>query len=604
MSDFAPTVDRRSRSAGKPANPKILMIVLSAMVAAVLAAPAFRTGVFDAMSTDDAMRLVEVRDLIAGQSWFDLVQHRLDPPGASMHWSRVIDGPLAAVILILKPLLGMHGAETVTLFLWPTLLLAAVLLLAPAIAGRMCGGGDRPAAQLAAVILTALSVPALVHFRAGAIDHHNVQIVLLLALVLLTSRIEQSVACAGLAGGAAALSLAIGVEMLPAIAAICLTVFGLLIWRGTAVSRPIFMFGAALAGSSLLLAGLLLPPHSLAAPVCDAFGGPFLLLMAGGGGTLMIVVGVDRWHCSLPARLVAGSIAGVFVVGPFFWLFPGCLASPVAMIDPLVTSFWFNRVAENMSFASILQLAPQKLAGLYGFPILSLGFAIAALLRSDTPARFQWTVAVVSLLALIGISIWEIRGSAGATSVAAPIFAASLASLWPARAYGRKLLIIALAASPTSLVLAGVAAGPLIARVVKPASMMARQDPVASCQTVSGVAPLAQLARGRVMAPIDLGPAILAATGHEIFAAPYHRNNDGNLAMIQAMLAPPQAARGVLTDRHVTYVVICRGGPDQADFLKLAPDGLAARLGRGDTPDFLEPLTRDPAANLSIWRMR
>jgi hypothetical protein len=106
------------------------------------------------------------------------------------------------------------------------------------------------------------------------------------------------------------------------------------------------------------------------------------------------------------------------------------------------------------------------------------------------------------------------------------------------------------------------------------------------------------------MAPIDLGPAILAATGHEIFAAPYHRNNDGNLAMIQAMLAPPQAARGVLTDRHVTYVVICRGGPDQADFLKLAPDGLAARLGRGDTPDFLEPLTRDPAANLSIWRMR
>ena len=604
MSDFAPTADRRSRIAGKPASPEVLMLVLSVMVVAVLAAPAIRTGVFDAMSTDDAMRLVEVRDLIAGQGWFDLVQHRLDPPGASMHWSRVIDAPLAALILILKPLLGIHGAEAVTLFLWPTLLLAAILLLAPAIAGRMCGGGDRQAARLAAVILATLSVPALIHFRAGAIDHHNVQIVLLLALVLLTSHIEQSVACAGLAGVAASLSLAIGVEMLPAIAAICLAVFGLLIWRGTAVSRPIFMFGAALAGSSLLLAGLLLPLHSLAAPVCDAFGAPFLLLMAGGGVTLMIVVGVDRWHSSLPGRLVAGGVAGVFVVGPFFWLFPGCLASPFAMIDPLVTSFWFERVAENMSFVSILQLAPQKLAGFYGFPILSLGFAVAALLRADTLARFQWTVAVVSLVALIGISIWEVRGSASATSVAAPIFAASLASLWPARAYGRKLLVIALAASPTSLVLAGLAAGPLIDRVVKPASMMARLDPVSSCQTVSSVAPLVQLARGRVMAPIDLGPAILAATDHEIFAAPYHRNNDGNLAMLQAMLAPPQAARRVLTDRHVTYVVICRGGPDQADFLKLAPDGLAARLGRGDTPDFLELLTRDPAANLSIWRMR
>lgn len=604
MSDFAPTADGRFRIAGKPASLKIMMLVLSIAVAAALAAPVIKASVFDAMATDDAMRLVEVRDLIAGQGWFDLVQHRLDPPGSSMHWSRVIDAPLAAMILILKPLVGIHGAEAITLFLWPTLLLAAVLLLAATIAGGMRGVGDRQATQLASVILAALSVPALIHFRAGAIDHHNVQMVLLLALILLTSRIEQSATSAGLAGVAASLSLAIGVEMLPAIAAICLTVFGLLIWRGTEVSRPIFIFGAALAGSSLVLAGMLLPLRSLAAPVCDAFGGPFLLLMAGGGVTLMIVVGVDRWHFSLRGRLVAGGAAGFFVVGSFFELFPGCLASPFAMIDPLLTSFWLDRVAENMTFLSILQLAPQKLAGFYGFPILSLGFAVAALLQSNTLARFQWIVAVVSLAALIGISIWEVRGSAAATIVAAPIFAASLASLWPARAYGRKLLIVAFVASPTSLALAGLAARPLIDRIVKPASMMAKQDPVSSCQTVSSVAPLAQLARGRVMAPIDLGPAILAETDDEIFAAPYHRNNDGNLAMLRAMLASPQAARRMLTDRHVTYVVICRGAPDQADFLKLAPDGLAARLSRGDTPDFLELLTQDPAANLSVWRMR
>lgn len=30
--------------------------------------------------TDDAMRLAEVRDLVAGQSWFDMVQHRFLPP--------------------------------------------------------------------------------------------------------------------------------------------------------------------------------------------------------------------------------------------------------------------------------------------------------------------------------------------------------------------------------------------------------------------------------------------------------------------------------------------------------------------------------------------
>ena len=604
MSDLAPTAGGRARIAGRAASPKIIMVMLWVAVVAALAAPAIGAGVFDAMSTDDAMRLVEVRDLIAGQAWFDLTQHRLDPPGITMHWSRVIDAPLAAIILILRPLAGIRGAEAITLFLWPTLLLAAVLLLVAAIAKRMRDGGDPQATQLASVMLAALSTPALIHFRAGAIDHHSAQIVLLLSFILLTSHIEVSVTKAGLAGVAASLSLAIGVEMLPAIATICLSVFALLIWRGAEVSRPIVVFGAALAGSSLLLAGLLLPLHSLAAPMCDAFGGPLLLLMAGGGVTLMIVVGVDRWHPSLRGRAAAGSVAGFFIVGSFFRLFPGCLASVYAPVDPLLKSFWLDQVAENMSFWSILHLAPHEFPGLYGFPILTLGFAVAALLRCNPTARFRWIVATVSLATLIGISIWEMRGSAAATMVAAPVFAASLASLWPARAYAQKLLLVALIASPSSLVVAGLAARPLIDRIIKPQFRMAEPDPVSSCQRVSSVAPLAQLAPGRVMASIDLGPAILAATEHEIFAAPYHRNNDGNLAMMEVMLSPPQAARQMLTDRHVDYVVICRGAPDQADFLKLAPDGLAARLGRGDRPDFLEPLTRDPKANLSVWRVR
>ena len=143
-----------------------------------------------------------------------------------------------------------------------------------------------------------VSVPALIHFRAGAIDHHNAQIVLLLAFIWLTSRIEQSPVSAGLAGVAASLSLAIGAEMLPAIAAVCCAVFALLIWRGAAISRSVSVFGIGLTGSSLLLAGLLLPLHSLRAPVCDSFGGPFLLLMAGGGVTLLIVAANDCWHFS------------------------------------------------------------------------------------------------------------------------------------------------------------------------------------------------------------------------------------------------------------------------------------------------------------------
>jgi hypothetical protein len=123
------------------------------------------------------------------------------------------------------------------------------------------------------------------------------------------------------------------------------------------------------------------------------------------------------------------------------------------------------------------------------------------------------------------------------------------------------------------------------------------------CQSLSDVASLKRLPNGRVMAPLDLGPAILAETSHDIFAGPYHRNNDGNSALLKLMLAPLPTARQILSDRHVDYVVTCSAAPD-ADIIKLAPQGLEARLSRGETPAFLEPIDLGPAAKISAWHVR
>ena len=114
---------------------------------------------------------------------------------------------------------------------------------------------------------------------------------------------------------------------------------------------------------------------------------------------------------------------------------------------------------------------------------------------------------------------------------------------------------------------------------------------------------MARLPKGRVMAPIDLGPMILADTDHAVFAAPYHRNNDGNTAMLKLMLAPLPTAQQILSDRRVDYVITCSAAPDP-NIIKLAPEGLEARLGRGETPDFLELLDLDPTHKISIWRVR
>jgi hypothetical protein len=600
MSDLSSTSSQAALKQQLGVNPNVLMPVLWLAATVAIAWPSINRGVFDAMSTDDAMRLVQVRDWIGGQGWFDLFQHRLDPPGASMHWSRVVDVPLAALILLLRPLIGTHGAETVTLFLWPLLLFAAALVLVAAIARQMSGRVTN--AQITAVVLAVLSAPALIHFRPGAIDHHNAQIVLLLALVLLTSQIEQSAVKAALGGLVASLSLAIGIEMLPAIAAIGLAVVGLFIWRGASVSRQIGAFGAALAASSLLLAPALLPLPSLALPVCDAFGGPVLLLVTGGGISLMIMIGIDRLHSTLRLRLATGAATAIALVSAFLSLFAECIASPYAQLDPLVTSFWVDKVVESMSLATMLQLTPQKVLGFYGFPLMTMGFAAAALIRSNPPGRFRWIVGIMTLAALIGLSFWEMRAAAAASMVAAPIFAASLVILWPTLAPGRSLVLLALAVSPASFAALGLSAKPLIDQVFKPQMTIAERD-ASTCQTVSDVAAMTQLPKGRVMAPIDLGPMILADTDHAVFAAPYHRNNDGIVAMLKLMLAPGSTARQILSGRRVDYVVTCSAAPEQ-DLVNLAPDGLAARLGRGETPDFLEPLELDPTHKISVWRVR
>ncbi|KRQ01935.1 hypothetical protein [Bradyrhizobium manausense] len=590
------------RSTTEP-KPAIVLAIVWAMIVVALGLPAIKTGVFDTLSTDDALRLVEVRDLLAGQGWFDLTQYRLDPPGIAMHWSRIVDAPLAVLILVLRPLLGQHLAEVLTLVLWPSLLMGAALWLAARIASQACAPEDRKRAQLAAIVVTALSIPALIHFRAGAIDHHNLQIVLLLGFVLCICALEHRADRAALAGLCGALSLAVGLEMLPAIAMASAVVVGLLVWKGTDVLRPACAFGAGLAGSSLLLALLLLPINSLTRPVCDAFGGPVLLLCAGGGVALLAVAGVARMRDGVWTRFAASGIAGALLLGAFYRSYPSCVASPYAQVDPLLVSFWLGRVVETMSVSELAQMQPQKLLGYYAFPLLTLGLCTAAVIGCTPQMRFRWIVSTITLAALCGESLWELRGAAAANIVAAPLCVAGIVRLRTEIVAGSRLVRVALLLSPATLGGIGLAVWPAFAAGTG-GPKIAMPDPAASCQTISSAAALADLPPGRMMAPIDSGPAILAATEHAVFAGPYHRNNDGNLAMVHAMTAAPEAAHDMLRARQVDYILTCNGSFDQEDLVRIAPEGLAAHLGRGEAPDYLEPVQAVSKPGWTVWRLR
>ena len=111
-------------------------IVRAVMIGWALASLILTLAMADSIATlrfpdpDDAMRLLEVRDWLAGQSWWDVAQHRFNHGQFPMHWSRLVDIPLAIVLTLAAPL-GEAAATRVAMVSVPLVsLLAAMALLA------------------------------------------------------------------------------------------------------------------------------------------------------------------------------------------------------------------------------------------------------------------------------------------------------------------------------------------------------------------------------------------------------------------------------------------------------------------------------------------
>ena len=93
---------------------------------------------------DDQLRLVQLRDFLAGQSWFDTAQYRMNAPaGAPMHWSRLTELPLALIVILLTPLTGQPAAEMFTGAAIPLLLLGGHRVYLGTDRNSACKSGGR-----------------------------------------------------------------------------------------------------------------------------------------------------------------------------------------------------------------------------------------------------------------------------------------------------------------------------------------------------------------------------------------------------------------------------------------------------------------------------
>lgn len=518
--------------------------------------------------TDDVMRLQQIRDWLGGQPYTDLFQHRLGPPpGLVMHWSRVADLVPAAVILALTPLLGAQTATIAAVIVSPLLLFAAALALIATIARALGTSGP------VAAILAALAYPATTIFLPGRIDHHALQMVLLLALVRACMG-SGSLRSGAVAGAATALSLAIGMETAPLLA-IGGAALAIGWWRDTAGAQA-RMAGYATALTLVLAAeSVLFRSNGWAYPACDGFTAtlwraaqivalvPAALALAG--------FATRARGPRLAVLLVAGGAAGALAL----WVSPGCL-SPYEKVDPLLARLWLAHVAEAQPLFRAPAWHGIAYAGLLSVGLATGGWMVWRRRSAD------WAVLFAVQLSAFAITLLQLRGAYAGALLAAPALAAAIDA---ARHRGPLPLALAWFASAGILY-------PFIGDAMMPPSAKAKTTAATpACTAPAGIARIAALPPGTVVAPIDLGAYVLAASRHRVLAAPYHRNTQGNRAMYELFLSPPTQAEALARRWGVDYVAICPDSFDELGPTGSDPHRLAGALRSGHIPAWLRPLS-------------
>jgi hypothetical protein len=594
-----------AKSPGASQNPRSETRTLLVLIWTVAVATLWVSFGTSSLSTDDAMRLVEVRDLLAGQNWFDLTQYRLDPPhGVVTHWSRLIDLPLAVLIQAGKTLLPAAFAERAAMIVWPAALLlaffAGIMRLARDLAGDT--------AARVALVFAALMAPVLQHFRFGAIHHHNIQLVLIVWSLAFFVRMPSRPRDSAIAGMLCALSIAIGQQMVPAVAMLAAVVGLRWVVEGDRSARTTVAFAVALATGAVVLAAATIAPADYFIVHCDAISIAQVGALGLGGFGLAALAALPSLN-SIARRLVGAGGLAVLLAAFVKFGAPQCLSDPYAQLDPRLADLWLSSVAEARNLSSTIRDMPQQIPAYFGIPLAALILGTIRCLREKGQQRWNWIACTVAQAVFVLVSVWELRGTGGANALGAALVPAALLQMLPAsegRAsyFGipRAALLTMLFLNPVALLALGSGAAHAVAAAAVTTRRLIVSGENGSCQRTADYTPLTGLAPGRMLAFIDSGPFILMESGHSVLAAPYHRNQAGNIAMLDMFLDTPDKAKVRMAARGIGYVAFCPGAPERYQYATYAPDSLAAVLAANDVPDFLERIPLH-GTDLAVYRV-
>jgi len=546
--------------------------------------------------TDDNMRMMQVRGLLGGQGWFDLRQYRLNPPvGANIHWSRLVDLPIAGLILLLRPLIGGAAAERWAVGIAPLLPYLLLIFSTSLTVRRLIDPRAYPLAI--AALIYAGSTNGM--FMPERIDHHGWQLAFLalsVSAVADPKRIRGGLTL----GLAAALSLAVGLEMLIYLAILAAAM--VLFWIVERGERGRLGGYAVALGGGTAIAFLLFASYANRAAVCDALSPVWLSDALLGGALLygLAWLSPGDWK----SRLALAAVAGVVVAGFHAWMWPHCLHR-LEGVSPEVDRLWLSHVREARP---VYRHGAQVAALILALPITGgLGWLLLTWWnRRDQEKVRRVAAAALPGLAATALLFWQTRTGPAAQMLALPGAAAIVWLLVPF-VWSSKTSIVKIV-GVVAVIVAGLgAAVPLAVNYIPQQKRTAREVAIERanrlCNSLWGLRPVALQPKGIVFTFVDYGPRLITVTHHDSITGPYHRNGQQIADVMNAFRGSEPQAHALIAKYRSDYLLTCPNSSTTTIFMSEAPNGFYAQLQRGRVPAWLSPVELPKDSPFRMWRV-
>ena len=569
-----------------------LLFCLSFVISKWADIPALNLG-----DTDDNMRMMQVRALLHGQNWFDLRDYRLNPPfGANIHWSHLVDLPLAGLILGLRPFIGGPYAELVAVAVAP-MIPYLVLLFGIALTAR--GVIDRRAFLLPAVPMFLAGMTNSM-FMPERIDHHGWQIALL-ALSMAGLADPKRLRGGILLGISSALSLAIGLEMI-----VNLAIAGsaaVLFWVSNRDEWQRLLGYAISLGGSLCFCFVAFGSYANWLPVCDALSPVWL---SDGLIACALLFGISIFSpADWKVRLAVAFVAGLIISAFHLLLWPQCLNNP-ENLSPEAYSLWLKYVREArpvyvQGWKMAVQMMALPVTGAVGWLLLAWHN------RKDRDLLCRTLGAAAVAVTAMGMMFWQIRTGPAAQMLGA---VGAVALIWVIapiidRVRNRYLstfglIVVALVGLG---VVVPVAMALIPAKKGSPAEIaVGRANRL--CNLIGEYRPIALLPKGTVFTFVDLAPRLITVTHHDSIMGPYHRNSQQIIDVMKAFRGSADQAHAIIAGKyHSDYLLTCPHSSTTTIFMSEVPNGFYGQLTKGKVPNWLKPIPLPKDSPFQMWKV-